>query len=235
MAGSRSQFRKIGRYVWRHPAFKRVGTDAQLLFLYLWTGPDGNASGVIATTAAALAVALHWPTDRAQTALDALADVGLLEVDGDAELVVLDLLDLDPPDNPNVVQHWAVCLADLPASPAIARAIGRLGKHCAARGHGFIEGFTAMTQQLPERFRDLPAEAPEQTPETVSPTVCHTVEQTVSNTVPHTVSIQRDLERERDRERDYRPPTSGSRARERGGEPERVGDILERMAMEATP
>jgi len=208
----KQQFRKVTRYIWRDPRFRKAGTDAELLFLYLWTGPQSSTTGITACTAASLAVEHGWTVERANAAIAALADAGLAEVDESAGLIAIDQLDLDPPDNGRVVRHWAVVLGDLPQSPVIAHALEKLRAHCVTRGGtDFVEGYQAMLSQLPPR---------------------HTQHDTVSDTVSNTVSGGYQLQRQIQRQI-QRPPTDlRTRARARGGDPEPISEILSRAVGE---
>lgn len=221
--GRGANFRKVSSYIWRDRRFRRAGTDGQLLFLYLWTGPESNATGVSAHSPATLAIALHWPVGRAQAALTALADADLADVDADAEIVGIDLLECDPPDNGNVVKHWAHCLADMPQSPVIARALTRLKVHCAQRGDDFRRGFDDLMAALPVRFKG------DTVSHTVPDTVSHTVPDTVSQTVCQTPPKQSEIESEEEEEIYKDLPTSGSGARARDPHaPEAIGAITAR-------
>lgn len=228
-ARNTGQYRKVSRYVWRDPRFRHAGNDAQLAFLYLWTGPEGNASGVLATSAQRLALALEWPPDRAEAALEALEVAGLADVDLAAEVVALNILDFETPDSSKVVAHWAACLADLPPSPAITKALEHLRAHCVSRGANFAEAFAKMVASLPPRFSAQGY--------TVSHTVCHTV----SHTQPIPKMQKRATETETETETDpdpetptptYPPPDPDpdpERARGNGSDPEPIGAIAERL------
>lgn len=152
-ATARSQYRRIPRYLWNDLAFRRVGPDAQFIFLFLWTHPGSNATGVTATTPPAIALTHGWPAERAEVALAALEAAGLAEVDSEAGLIGLNTLQFDPPDNGKMVRHWAKCLVDLPPSGIVTRALDRLGAHCEMRTPGFREAFADLMAELPPQLR----------------------------------------------------------------------------------
>lgn len=216
-ARNTGQFRKVSRYTWRDPRFRRAGNDAQLTFLYLWTGPEGNASGVLATSAQRLALALDWPPDRAVAALEALEAAGLADVDLAAEVVALNILDFETPDSPKVVAHWAACLADLPPSPAITKALERLQAHCVDRGTNFADAFAEMVLTLPARLKES-----------------HTVSHTVSHTqpIPKTQKCPTETETETPTPTYPPPDPDPERARDPHA-PEPIGAIADRMLRRA--
>ncbi len=221
MAVAKSQYRRVPRYLWNDPRFRRMGVDAQFLYLYLWTSPQSNATGIINATPAVMALAHGWPLERAETALMTLCDAGLADVDSEAGLVALDFLEFDGPDNGKMILHWGACLADVPASPVITRALDRLKAHCEQRGKGFLEAFRALMRELPQRFH-------------AEETVCHTVSDTVSDTVSGGYANQIKEEEELIKTSPTSGSGSGARARARAtavpqNGPERIGAIMARM------
>lgn len=224
----KSQYRRIPRYLWNDPPFKHLDTDAKFVFLHLWTSPHSNVTGITVTTTAALALTLGWTAQRVDSALTALCDAGLADVDVDAELVAVNVLEYDPPDSSKVILHWIPCLVDCPASPVIVKALERLRQHCIRRQMGYVKAFNTIVDELPDRLTDGVAKID-----------AYTVSDRVSHTVSDTVPDTRKKEEGR-RNKEYHPPLPPrspvseveTHARARASatdEPERIGAILARM------
>lgn len=224
----KSQYRRIPRYLWNDPPFKHLDTDAKFVFLHLWTSPHSNVTGITVITTAALALTLGWTAQRVDSALTALCDAGLADVDVDAELVAVHVMEYDPPDSSKVVRHWIPCLVDAPASPVIVKALERLRQHCIRRQMGYVTAFNEIVDELPDRLTDGVAKID-----------AYTVSDRVSHTVSDTVPDTRKKEEGR-RNKEYHPPLPPrspvseveTHARARASatdEPERIDAIFARM------
>jgi hypothetical protein len=83
--------------LWRDAAFRELGTDARLLFIWLWTSPQSTIGGIYSISPRMMEQALgenglgssaaHGTDQRIGDALDELARKPLAVYDWDAEVV----------------------------------------------------------------------------------------------------------------------------------------------------
>lgn len=146
------KFATVTALMWH--SLRELSDDAALAYLYLWTGPRRNMTGISADGAETLAFERRWTQERAQTALDELRNADLIETDPAARVVaVTGALDIDPPSSGSVVQGWAGVLADFPQSPVIEAQLDRLQDYCQQRGDNWRQGYAALMEALPLRFK----------------------------------------------------------------------------------
>jgi hypothetical protein len=114
-----SKYRVVQPALWGSAFFRSLpkpAPSAQLLFLYLMTGPEScGIPGVANIGEAALAEALRWSVPVLRKQLRVLIAADALVFDKDARLAfVPNELESTRPANPNVASHWAHVLSELP-------------------------------------------------------------------------------------------------------------------------
>ena len=156
-------YRKVSARIWSDEAFRRLSTDAKLVFLQLLTHPHLTSLGAMRATTEGLAVELGFDLARYGNALDMVLGVGMAQIDSEACLVVIPkYLRHNPPASPNVVRSWEKLLPQLPECEILNRQLFRAARCCMERGGAWAEAFEEALgkpfrracEKLPEAFRD---------------------------------------------------------------------------------
>jgi hypothetical protein len=102
--------------MWSDPGFRSLSKDAQLLNLYLLTGPHTTAlPGAFIAGEAGMAESLSWPVKAFRRALSQLSDRGIVHADWQNRLVFLpSALNDNLPESPNVVRAWRKSFLEFP-------------------------------------------------------------------------------------------------------------------------
>jgi hypothetical protein len=143
-----SRYKKIDQRMWGDEKFRRLSRpkpNAQSLWLYLLTGPHTTAlPGLSVAGPAGLAEALGWPVKDFTGVFEELTALGMAFIDPAARVLwIPNGVKYDPPENPNVVKHWAKLFDAIPECDLKATALARL--KC------FIDG---MAEPFVQAFRD---------------------------------------------------------------------------------
>jgi len=110
-----AHYRKIDIRIWLDKKFNALSTDSQFVFLYLLTHPQLTALGAMRSTIPGLSAELDWPLERFEQAFEALQQQDMVAVDCQVSFVwLINFLKYNPPESPNVVKSWEVCLSYLP-------------------------------------------------------------------------------------------------------------------------
>ena len=114
-----ARYRKIDPRIWGDDKFRSVSKpqpNAQSLWLYLLTGPHTNGCpGLYNIGMAALAENLGWSPELFRIPFQELLNKGMVKYDSEAHVILIPrALHYDPPDNPNVVKHWAKSYDEIP-------------------------------------------------------------------------------------------------------------------------
>jgi hypothetical protein len=146
-------FGNIGPQLWDQPGFLRLSESAQLLYIYLLSGPEASLSvpGLVLCGAQSLAEARRCPSDHITRTLDELAGGKWLDLDPDARLIGVPLGPIvTPPGNTNVVKGWWRRWRDLPQSPVKMRHLEPLRQAiCEVRNWTAVWGATFGTALAP--------------------------------------------------------------------------------------
>lgn len=134
-----AHYRKIDIRIWLDKKFNALSTDSQFVFLYLLTHPQLTALGAMRSTLPGLASELNWSLDRFEEAFEALKRQDMVAVDKQVSFVwLMNFLKYNPPESPNVVKSWEVCLSYLP--------------ECDLKSD-LIQKTCSFLEQLPESFQ----------------------------------------------------------------------------------
>jgi hypothetical protein len=137
-----ARYGTLPRQWWRQDRFRRdLDDDQRLALFYLRSTPHAlSIPGAVVSGLAAHAEEIGWPVKRFATAVEALIARGWCKADLDSRLIWLpDMVDDDPPRNPNTVRSWGRVWPEVP--------------ECSLK----VEIWTAL-QQFRERFEQLSPE-----------------------------------------------------------------------------
>ncbi len=145
-----AHYRKIDIRIWLDQKFNALSSDSQFVFLYLLTHPQLTALGAMRSTVPGLSAELDWPLDRFEVAFEALCQQELVAIDKKACFVwAMNFLKYNPPESPNVVKSWEVCLGYLPEC--------NLKNNLIQRTRAFLASLsTAFQEALPACFEIAP-------------------------------------------------------------------------------
>lgn len=102
------EFSIVSTNIWHSSRFHALGTDAQLVLLYLITCSHQTAIGCCRLPDAYAASDMGWPVDRFVTARDELATAEMIVRDElTDEVSVPQWFNFNEPKNPNVVKSWS--------------------------------------------------------------------------------------------------------------------------------
>lgn len=134
-----AHYRKIDIRIWLDQKFNALSTDSQFIFLYLLTHPQLTALGAMRSTVPGLSAELNWPLERFEQAFEALCKGEMVAVNREVNFIwLINFLKYNPPESPNVVKSWEVCLGYLPECELKNTLIQKTG---------------SLLEQLPETFR----------------------------------------------------------------------------------
>ncbi len=104
------EYSKISPRLWLDQKFRTLSDDAKMAFVWALTCPAQNSTGAFRGNELTLAAECGWSTERARTALEGVAAVGMIECDSAAFTIVA----------PNFLRY------NMPTSPGAAKCLGRL-------------------------------------------------------------------------------------------------------------
>lgn len=154
-------YSKVFRRMWGDKGFKALSTrpSAQLLWLYLLTGPDCTViPGLLPKMGiGTLADRLGWPYTAVKKCWSEVSTAEMAEADWGAGLIWLpNGIAYNPPANPNVVTSWRTVV--LPDCVLVERALTELRARLAIReSKGFLAAFDEL---YAKRFPDICAQKP---------------------------------------------------------------------------
>ena len=129
--------------------------NAQSLLIYLLTGPHTTRlPGLLVAGEAALAEILDWPLEGFREAFRELLEKGLARADWKARVVLVPgAIQLNPPDNPNVIKGWAKDFVEVPDCAVKGEYFDLVKGFLKGFGEGFQEAFRqGFRKTLPEGF-----------------------------------------------------------------------------------
>lgn len=111
-----ARYGTIQRSWWRRSDFRALTEDQRAALFYIRSTPHAlSLPGVVVGGLAVHADELGWPVKRLAVAFDVLIAVGWAKADLDARLIWLpDMVDDDPPRNPNTVRSWGRVWPEVP-------------------------------------------------------------------------------------------------------------------------
>lgn len=97
---SKRDFTKVSPHVWQSSRFRRLESDAQLLYLYLLTCDHQNSAGCFRLPDLYACSDLGWEAERFKSARSALVDGDMISYDGESfEIFVHRWFKHSPPMN----------------------------------------------------------------------------------------------------------------------------------------
>ena len=134
-------YRTIYCTTWDKPAFTQLSTDAQLVWLFIVTGPHTDRiPGLYSLGAGAMADRLAdkgepWEGSRIQAALEEMMSLGLIAVHRRPNVIYMPgLLNEYRPNNLNILIGWGKALQNIPDCPLKEEWLAELWRHCVERG-----------------------------------------------------------------------------------------------------
>src|ERR1700733_7171255 len=123
----------------RRGGCSNAASHPQLLYLRLLTGPENTTlPGLFAAWAAGLAESLRWPVKGFQEAFRELSAKGFAEANWELGIVWLPrAIDVNRPDNPNVIKGWRSAWDEIPDCELKSRAFSRLSAITTEMGSAF--------------------------------------------------------------------------------------------------
>ncbi len=149
-------FRTVFTGTWTDSKFRALTTDAQLLWLFLMTGPHthNQLPGLYPIGAGAISDLMSesgepWPTTRVTGALNALHDCGMVFHEKWPNAIYLpNALRYNPPDSANNIVGFINPLKDVPHGKAKDMFLLALQEHCKFRGVTDNEDYPATFNQV---------------------------------------------------------------------------------------
>jgi hypothetical protein len=149
---------RISTGFWNHPKIRSCGDQAKLLANYLMTGPHSNSIGAYLLPDAYVADDLGWTAQTVSKAFAELFGIGFAQRFADGRhVVVCDILEWNPIENPNVAVAAKKQLDLLPDDPALMHVFNGLKPYA----RHFRDGFETVA----ERFRNIEPNRTEPEPE----------------------------------------------------------------------
>jgi hypothetical protein len=126
------RYAKISRRLYADKKFRalsRPAPNAQSLFFYLLSGPEGTSvPGLIGVGEAALAEALEWPLASLRRCFTEIEQASMVKADWKARVVwVRNALRHNPPSNASVIKGWKPHLALVPECALKDEALAAMG------------------------------------------------------------------------------------------------------------
>lgn len=139
-------YRKLDAQFWLDMAVAALGPlapSAQALLLYLCLCREGHIiPGVVLLGVAAIAEILGWTYDHTKKCMDELVEAGEVLFDQRIRLIFVGrAIEVNAPDNPNVVKGWWRIWADIPDCDLKNTIHGHLECLIRGRGPSFLEAF----------------------------------------------------------------------------------------------
>lgn len=150
-----TRYRTVETGLWANQQFLNLSDQAKLLYLALRTGPNSsNVPGLWRVFGQGMAELLRWSKQRFARAFAELEQAGLAAGDWAVGVVfVSGVIDVDPPDNPDVIRGWSVPWSELPECQLKHTASDAFRRHCELRdthsrsGEGFVAAFDDMCRR----------------------------------------------------------------------------------------
>lgn len=140
------RYRKISTAFWNDAKVRTLTDDAKFELLFLLTHPQLLSLGAMRATPAGLAAELQWLPERFREGFRELLQVGIVQADETAGLIVLPNFLKHNKPNPNTVASWENFVYELPECELLAEYFQHVKRFTERLGKPFAE-------RLPERLR----------------------------------------------------------------------------------
>lgn len=161
-ATGRGRYRRIRSRLWAEPAFAQLTDMEKLTALYLLSGPQTTATGLMRFSIASAAEDLRCSGRQFQKRLDVVLRAFGWRYDPAARVLwIREWISENPPQNPNVVQSWRKAFNEIPNCPLKTEAWNVVREFVSQRGESFTK---PLDEPFGESLAEPTANDPSNTP-----------------------------------------------------------------------